>query len=152
MSDAASKAEARRRRILEKAKEREKDILGDRIAPGVDDGNFKPTQPANSAKNKEASDNNNQEPELDLKQDDGKLDLAAMMILTVILNVCSTANESILVNYQNELCMGGLRIQPDGMTKTYGLGIFAFLMLKVLFYGCKTPNKLVFEIFDVIYL
>jgi len=132
--------EARRQRILNKAKEREKDILGDRIAPGVDDGNFKPTQPTES---KTDSDKTTEEPqqELDLKQDDGKLDLAAMMILTVILNVCSTANESILINYQNELCMGGLRIQPDGMTKTYAMGITAFLLLKAMFYGIKLPNS-----------
>merc|ERR1711997_1222817 len=138
MSDAASKAEARRRRILEKAQEREKDILGDRIAPGVDDGNFKPTQPANSAENKDASENNNQEPELDLKQEDGKLDLAAMLILTVILNVCKVGS-TILPNFQ-EICMGGMRVPEEQMVKMYAISISAFLVLKAMFYGLKTPN------------
>jgi len=140
MSDAVTKAEARRKRILEKAAERQKDILGDRIAPGDDHGNVKkapePAEPKSDAE-KTAE----KAPEVDLKQEDGKLDLAAMMILTVILNVCSTANESILVNFQSSVCMGGLRIQPDGMVNTYAMGIVAFLLLKTMVYGCKMPNS-----------
>ena len=140
MSEAASRAEARRRRILEKAKEREKDILGDRIAPGVDDGNFKATQPTEKVGNPSASSSTPTDAPPNLKQEHGKLDLAAMMILTIILNVCSTTNETIFTNYQDAFCMGNLRIHPDGMVKTYAIGIVAFLLLKSLFYGLKTPN------------